>query len=152
MLNFFRKSKPWIDPAVASRVEAAIALAEKKTSGEIRVFTERRCAYVDAVDRAAELFAELRMHQTQARNGVLIYWAVMDRQVAVYADQGIYEKLGQSYWNERVQEMLTHFRSSDPALALERCIDAVGVALEQHFPYDARNDQNELSDSMLIGR
>ncbi len=150
--NLFGKPRPWLDPLVSERVEAAIRSAEQLTSGEIRVFTERHCSYVDAVDRAAELFAQLNMHQTEQRNAVLIYWAVLDRQVAIYADAGIHTKLGQSYWNERVGRMLPHFRSADAAAALEGCIQDVGQALKQHFPYDPGSDRNELSDSMIIGR
>ncbi len=152
LAGLFRKSGPWIDPAVSARVEAAVRLAEQQTSGEIRVFTERRCSFVDAVDRAAELFAQLGMHQTQQRNGVLIYWAVLDKQVAVFADRGIHEQLGAAYWNERVERMLPLFRSADPGAALEDCIRAVGEALKKHFPYDPGSDRNELSDSMMIGR
>lgn len=150
--NLFKNSSPWLDPLVSERVEAAIRAAEKQTSGEIRVFTERRCAYLDAVDRAAELFGQLGMHQTKQRNAVLIYWAVLDRQVAIYADQGIHEKLGQAYWNERVMRMLTHFQDADPAKALDGCIQAVGASLQHHFPYDPDSDLNELSDTMIIGR
>ncbi len=152
IFNLFKRSSNWLDPQVSDRVAAAIGSAEKMTSGEIRVFTERRCSYMDAVDRAAELFAELGMHRTEQRNAVLIYWAVLDRQVAIYADQGIHEKLGQSYWNESVHRMLTHFRSNDPATALEGCIQEVGVSLKQYFPFDPATDRNELSDTMLIGR
>lgn len=152
VFNLFKRSNHWLDAQVSDRVAAAIALAEKETSGEIRVFTERRCSYVDAVDRAAELFAQLGMHQTQQRNAVLIYWAVVDRQVAIYADQGIHEKLGQAYWNDCVQRMLIHFRSNEAAVALEQCIRAVGISLKHHFPYDPGTDRNELSDTLLIGR
>ena len=152
MFNLFGKPRPWLDPIVAERVESAIGAAEKMTSGEIRVFTERKCAYVDAVDRAAELFAQLGMHQTKQRNAVLVYWAVVDRQVAIYADRGIHEKLGQSFWDECVQRMLPHFRSSDPATALVGCIQEIGQSLKHHFPYDPNSDRNELSDTMLIGR
>ncbi|MBM3432622.1 MAG: TPM domain-containing protein [Bacteroidetes bacterium] len=150
--QLFGRSRSWIDPAVATRVEAAIRLAERQTSGEIRVFTERRCSFVDAVDRAAELFAQLAMHQTEQRNAVLIYWAVLDRQVAVFADQEIHEKLGSNFWAERVEHMLPLFRSADPAAALEDCIQAVGEALQKHFPYDQGSDRNELSDNLMIGR
>lgn len=152
LFKLFSKPRPWLDPVVSERVEAAIRLAEKQTSGEIRVFTERRCSYVDAVDRAHELFAQLGMHQTQQRNAVLIYWAVLDRQVAIYADQGIHEKLGQSYWAECVQRMLPHFRSADAGAALEGCVLEIGQSLQQHFTYDPNSDRNELSDTMLIGR
>lgn len=152
MFQFFQRSRNWLDPQVSERVAAAIGSAEKLTSGEIRVFTERHCSYVDAVDRAAELFAQLGMHRTQQRNAVLVYWAVKDRQVAIYADQGIHEKLEQSYWNDCVQRMLMHFRSNDAARALEGCIAEVGDSLKKHFPYDPSSDRNELSDEMLIGR
>jgi uncharacterized membrane protein len=151
-LNFFKRTSPWIDPDVAGRVQSAIAHSEKMTSGEIRVFVERRCSYVDAVDRAAELFGQLSMHQTRSRNAVLVYWAVVDHQVAIYADQGIYERLGQVYWEKRVQEMLVHFRANDPATALEKSIQDIGKALQQYFPYDPDQDRNELSDTLLIGR
>ncbi len=150
--NFFHRQRNWLDPQVSDRVAAAIGMAEKMTSGEIRVYTEQHCSYVDAVDRAEELFAQLGMHQTNERNAVLIYWAVKDRQVAIYADQGIHDKLGQSYWNDCVQRMLMHFRSNDAAGALERCIKVVGDSLKTHFPYDPSSDRNELSDEMLIGR
>lgn len=152
ILKLFQRSREWLDPQVSERVATAIGKAEKLTSGEIRVFTERHCSYVDAVDRAAELFAHLRMHQTKERNAVLIYWAVKDRQVAIYADQGIHEKLGKKYWSDCVQQMLMHFRSNDAAGALEGCIAEVGNSLKQFFPYDAKSDRNELSDEMLIGR
>lgn len=150
--HLFGKPRSWIDPTVSARVEAAIRAAEQQTSGEIRVFTERHCTYLDAVDRAAELFAQMGMHQTQQRNAVLIYWAVKDRQVAVFADEGIHAQVGQAYWNERVASMLTHFRSADPAQALEDCIRAVAAALHTYFPYDPHTDRNELSDTMIIGR
>ena len=152
IFKLFTPSRPWLDPLVSGRVEASVRAAEKMTSGEIRVFTERRCSYVDAVDRAAELFAQLGMHQTKQRNAVLIYWAVLDRQVAIYADEGIHAKLGQSFWNECVQRMLPHFRSADAAAALEGCVMEVGASLQKHFPYDPNSDRNELSDTMIIGR
>ena len=34
------------------------------TSGEVRVFVENRCSYMDAIDRAKEIFAELKMDET----------------------------------------------------------------------------------------
>ncbi len=150
--NLFGKPRPWLEPSVAERVETSIRSAERVTSGEIRVYAERRCAYVDAVDRARELFWQFGMHQTKQRNAVLIYWAVWDKQVAIFADEGIYQRVGEAYWQECVQQMLIHFRSNDPATALEACVRAVGESLSNYFPYDPSSDRNELSDSMMIGR
>lgn len=150
--KLFKRSRPWLDPAVSQRVEIAIRAAEKVTSGEIRVFAERNCSYVDAVDRARELFQQMEMYRTAQRNGVLIYWAVRDRQVAIFADEGIHQRVGEAYWHDRVQQMMIHFRSDDPATALEACVRAVGESLSKYFPYDPGSDRNELSDSMMIGR
>lgn len=116
------------------------------------MFVEQRCRYVDATDRAAEIFFEKGMQQTRERNGVLIYVALHDRQVAVWGDQGIHEKLGTDYWNQRVKAMLPLFSKQDHISGLVDCIDAVGEALHLHFPYDRGTDTNELSDDILFGK
>lgn len=116
------------------------------------MFVERRCRYVDATDRAAELFYEHGMQQTTQRNAVLIYIATQDHQVAIWGDKGIHEKLGPHYWQERVQEMLRLFCKEDYLQGLLSCVNATGEALHRHFPYDRTTDRNELSDDILFGR
>jgi uncharacterized membrane protein len=113
---------------------------------------ERRCRYMDATERAAEIFFEQKMQQTAQRNAVLIYIATQDHQLAIWGDQGIYEKLGHSYWQNRVQEMLRLFSKEDYLAGLISCIGAIGEALHQHFPYDRHSDSNELSDEILFGK
>lgn len=150
--QLFGSSRPWLEPSVSERVEIAIKAAERLTSAEIRVYAEQRCSYVDAVDRARELFGKFAMHQTDKRNAVLIYWAVRDRQVAIFADEAIHERLGDAYWRSCIENMLRHFRSDDPAVALAACVQEVGESLATFFPYDPNSDRNELSDTMMIGR
>ena len=58
----------------------AIRMAEKNTSGEIRVHIEKATS-IDAFDRAMEVFHELKMDETQLKNGVLIYLAVTNNQL-----------------------------------------------------------------------
>ena len=152
MFNFFTSSKPLLTAAQQEQLLHAIRQAEQRTSGEIRVFMERRCRYMDATDRAAEIFFEQKMQQTAQRNAVLIYIAAQDHQLAIWGDQGIYEKLGHSYWQNRVQEMLGLFSKEDYLAGLISCIGAIGEALHQHFPYDRHSDSNELSDEILFGK
>lgn len=152
MFSFFTSPKPLLSDAQQAQLLQTIRLAEQQTSGEIRVFLERRCRYVDATDRAAELFVEHGMQQTAQRNAVLIYIATQDHQVAIWGDQGIYEKLGPHYWQDRVQEMLGLFSKEDYLQGLLSCVEATGKALRQHFPYDRSSDKNELSDDILFGR
>ncbi|MFM2138621.1 MAG: hypothetical protein RJA57_928 [Bacteroidota bacterium] len=122
-----------------------------RTSGEVRVFVERRCSWIDAIDRAAELFHMLGMDRTAARNGVLVYVALKDRQLAVYGDEGIHRKVGTEYWNQAVREMLEQFNHAHYAGGIAGCVHKVGAALQQHFPYDRHSDTNELSDEIVYG-
>lgn len=130
----------------------AIKTAELATSGEIRLFVEGRCSYMDAIHRAEEIFHGLKMASTELRNGVLVYVAVKDKQLAVYADAGIYQALGASYWKENVQHALVLAKQNNLAGGLCDVIAAVGVALQQHFPYQAGTDRNELPDDIVFGK
>lgn len=68
-MGFFRHRSPIFTPEETERVLHAIRQAEQQTSGEIRVFVERRCKYVDAMDRARQIFNRLEMERTETRNG-----------------------------------------------------------------------------------
>jgi uncharacterized membrane protein len=133
-------------------IVAAIGEAEKQTSGEVRVYVESRCRFVDPIDRAAEVFAILKMDRTAAHNAVLIYLAVKDRQLAVFGDQGIHEKVGEEFWQEEVKHMLTRFQQDHYAEAVVKVVTDIGGALKQHFPYDRQTDINELPDDIVFGR
>lgn len=152
LLSFFNRSKPIFEKQDIDRLKLAIAAAEKSTSGEIRVFVESRCRYVEATDRAAELFAQLKMQDTEARNGVLIYLATKDHQLAIWGDQGIHELLGGSYWQQRIHEMISTFNTADYVAGIIACVEKVGLALSTHFPYKQDTDKNELSDEIIFGR
>ena len=58
-MSLFGKNKQPLNKEEQEKVVAAIQEAEKNTTGELRVFMESRCAYVDAMERAKEVFAEL---------------------------------------------------------------------------------------------
>lgn len=133
-------------------IVAAIGEAEMQTSGEIRLYVESRCRFVDPIDRAAEVFAILKMDRTAAHNAVLIYLAVKDRQLAVFGDQGIHEKVGEEFWQEEVKHMLTRFQQDHYAEAVVKVVTDIGAALKQHFPYDRQIDINELPDDIVFGR
>ena len=130
----------------------AIQLAEQHSSGEIRVQVESRLGKTDALTRATELFFKNKMNETKDRNGVLVYVAVKDRKLAIYADQGIYEKLGVEFWYSQVQEMTAHFKSMNYVNGIAIVIKEIGDALHTHFPYDRVTDTNELSDEIMIGK
>ncbi|MFT4024569.1 MAG: TPM domain-containing protein [Flavihumibacter sp.] len=136
----------------AAKIVEAIRVAEKRTSGEIRVFIESRCRYVSPVDRAAEIFWNLQMDHTQHRNGILIYVASLDHQVAIWGDDGIHGKTGERFWTEEVAKLLHHFHGNAYADGIKLIVDDLGSVLQQHFPYEEKTDKNELPDDIVFGQ
>lgn len=107
---------------------------------------------MDAIDRAAEIFYQLKMDETAQRNGVLLYIAVRDHQVAVFGDEGIHKMVGEQYWFAEVSKMLEQFRQEHLVDGIVECINDIGEALYQHFPYNRETDKNELPDEIVFGR
>lgn len=127
----------------------AIKQAEKNTSGEIRVHIEKKCKE-DVLDHAAFMFDELEMQKTELRNGVLIYLAVEDRQLAILGDAGINLKVPKGFWDDSRDVMISHFKNGDFAKGLSAGIIKAGEQLKEHYPYQS-DDTNELSDEISFG-
>ena len=151
-LFFWKKQKEFFSAEEKERILEAIREAEQRTSGEVRIFIESRCRFVDAIDRAKEVFFQLGMDRTAERNASLVYVAVEDKQAAVFGDDGIHQKVGQKYWEEEVNKMMLSFKQQHLADVLIQCISDIGEALHQHFPYDRDTDKNELPDEIVFGR
>lgn len=153
-MNLFpwKKTKSLFSQEDSHLIVKAIRHAEQRTSGEVRVYVENRCSWMDAIDRAAEIFFSLQMEKTEQRNAVLIYVALKDRQLAVFGDQGIHEKVGAEYWNKEVAEMLAAFNQHEYAKGIASCAVHIGEALTAHFPFDRDTDKNELPDTIVFGR
>jgi uncharacterized membrane protein len=148
----WQKSKALLSEEDNRLIVKAIRHAEKRTSGEVRVFVESKCRFMDAIDRAAELFFSLKMENTEDRNAVLVYVAIKDKQLAVFADEGIYKRTGPDYWNNVVKEMLSTFNKEDYGKGIADCVIQIGEALTSHFPYDSDTDKNELPDQIVFGK
>lgn len=152
MALFSRKKKAFFTPEEDNKIVSTIREAERQTSGEIRVFVESRCKYVDPLDRAAEVFFKLKMEETEKRNGVLFYLALKDRQLAIFADKGIHEAVGEEYWKNEVKKNLLIFNKNGIVTGITTTITDLGEALRFHFPYDAEVDKNELPDEIIFGQ
>lgn len=151
IFGFLNKKKRFFSVEEEERMVEAIRSAETMTSGEIRVFVESRCRFINPMDRAMELFAELEMHKTKDRNAVLLYFAMKDRQLAILADEGIYQKMGQTFWDNEVKTIISEFREKHFTEGICHMIQDVGQALTFNFPYQ-RDDQNELADGIVFGK
>lgn len=124
----------------------AIAIAEKNTSGEIRVHIEKACKG-DVLERAKAVFEKLGMTATEARNGVLIYIAEESHKFAIIGDAGIHQKVGADFWDHSKDLMLQHFKKGAFVTGIQEAVLSCGEALKKHFPYQ-KDDTNELSNDI----
>jgi uncharacterized membrane protein len=153
MFNLFGKKKTLLSPDEQNLIVLAIQEAEKNTSGEIRVFIESRCSYIDAMDRASEIFHKLNMTETKNRNGVLIYVALEDHQLALYGDEGIWKKTNHTdFWHKEFRIARAYFQKGKIAEGIAEVAKHIGLTLAQHFPYNSKTDKNELPDDIVFGK
>lgn len=148
----WQKQKEFFTVAQKEQLVEAIQKAEKRTSGEVRLFVESKCRFVDPIDRAKEIFLQLGMEKTDERNATLVYVAVKDRQAAILGDEGIHQRVGQQYWEGEVKKMLLYFKNEQLTQGLCNIINDIGEALHAHFPYSSEHDKNELPDEIVFGR
>jgi len=134
-------------------IAAAVAAAERQTSGEIRVHLERRLPpgvpAGDALARATEIFTRLGMHTTADRNGVLIYLAVDDHKLAIAGDTGVHARVGDEYWRRIRDAMVERLRRGESRDAVLHAVGEVGEVLRRFFPRRP-DDRNELSDRVSL--
>jgi uncharacterized membrane protein len=132
------------------KILAAIAEAEKASSGQIRLFVEDICKD-NVLDRAAFIFKELKMHETKHRNGVLFYLAFKSRKFAILGDAGIHSSVHKDFWHDIKLEMQHHFTEGDFVAGLSKGITLAGEALKKNFPHH-KSDTNELKDDIVFGK
>ena len=149
---FFKKKRVFFSPEDQAQIVEAIRLAETETSGEIRIFVESKNPFMDPIDRAKEIFFQLKMENTQDRNAVLFYIAMDDHELALFADEGIYKRLGAAYWDNAVKNMISFFTRDNISNGIETCVQQIGATLKSEFPYTADTDKNELPDDIVFGK
>lgn len=137
--NFFTKEEK-------DKIISTIRDAEKKTSGEVRVYLERKSPQ-DLMKRAKEVFEKLGMTRTKRKNGVLLYLCLNKRQFVILGDRGINEKVGKDYWKDVVTRVERHFAQGEFVMGATQGIREIGEKLQTHFPWE-RGDTNELSNAV----
>jgi uncharacterized membrane protein len=140
------KARHFLKQLEHAQIVAAIQEAEKKTSGEIRVFISRK-PIEDPVPAAQHHFVGLGMEKTRDRNGVLIFVAPQTHKFAVIGDAAVHAKCGEAFWTELAREMSTHFRQSDFTSGLVHGVRKAGELLARHFPRRP-GDTNQLADEV----
>ena len=138
------------------RIEAAIAAGEARHRGQVRFVVEpalplaRVLAKLPPRVRAVEVFALMRIWDTEENAGILVYVLLADRDVEIVADRGIDRRVGKGDWEAVCRRMEAAFRAGRHAEGVERGIAELNALLEQHFPRGDGAPGNELSDRPVI--
>jgi len=143
-----------LDAAALARIETRIAASERLHSGEIRVCVEAGLplSYLwrgaTARERAVTMFGKLRVWDTEANNGVLIYLLLAEHAIEIVADRGLTRQVPAGQWEQIVAGMREEFRAGRFEPGLMRAIDAVESLLVQHFAQlPGANNPNELPNT-----
>lgn len=137
----------------------AIAKAEAKTSGEIRVLVVAASSVVPQLTkgeqrmallhRAEKEFVKLGIQNTRDKTGVLIMVSLEERMVQVLAGSGINDLVPENTWPDMVQCIVDGIKAGNTAQGISRAVAVIGTMLAEHFPVKS-DDSNELSDSVVI--
>ena len=134
-----------------ARITAAIAEGESRHRGEVCFAVESALGArqvlrgVDARARAGEAFAALRVWDTAANNGVLLYVLLADHAIEIVADRGLSGLVDDAQWRAICARMEERFRGGDHEGAAIAGIEAVSDLLAAHFPQDGTQpDEDEL--------
>jgi uncharacterized membrane protein len=143
------KVEDFLSKADELEIVEAIRIAEKNTSGEIRVHIEKKTSLIP-IERAKEVFLKLKMNHTKFENGVLIYVAVASKSFAIFGGKGIDAVVPENFWNSTRDIIASHFKKGNFKQGLIDGIENAGEQLKKHFPWD-EDDTNELSNEISIG-
>jgi uncharacterized membrane protein len=141
--------------AVDATIESAIRGAETRTSGEIRFVIETALdlpelwSGITPRERALQVFSQLRVWDTELRNGVLLYVLAADRDVEVVADRGAATRIPPAEWESVCRLIEEHFRAGRFQEGAVAGVEAVGRLLEREFPVRS-GDRDELPNQPTL--
>jgi uncharacterized membrane protein len=145
--------------AALAAIEAAVGRAERTHEGEIAFAIEPSLAPLQVLRdltpraRALEVFAQLRVWDTECNNGVLIYVELADRVVEIVADRGLENRVAPAEWAGVCRLMEEHFRCGRFQAGAIAGVDAVGTLLARHYPARSDTDvakRNQLPDQPTL--
>jgi uncharacterized membrane protein len=146
-----------LDEAALKRIEERVAASERHHGGEVRVCIEAGLPWsylwknLTARDRAITMFGKLRVWDTAANNGVLIYLLLAEHAIEIVADRGLNDRVSRDEWQAIVAGMREAFRAGRFENGLNAAVDAVDALLKRHYPIgDAVGDKNELPNAPFV--
>ena len=142
-------------PQSLQRIAAAITAGEATHTGQLCFAVESRLPWrmlwrgEAARERAMTVFARLRVWDTEANNGVLVYLLLADHAIELVADRGL--RVRGEAWGALCERMAERLRAGEHEAAVLEVVDTVSSWLAAEFPRapGAAGD-NELPDAPTL--
>ena len=145
----------WFPLATMHRLRDEIAEGERRHAGELCLAIEPRFSPLAVLRglsvraRAQQVFALLRVWDTQDNSGVLLYLHLAERRVELVADRGIAARVDPALWQALCEDFATGMRAGPPDAAVSRCLARINALLAEHFPA-AEDNPRELPDEPVV--
>lgn len=141
---------------VLDAIQHAIAASETQHLGEIVFAVEGSLGVADILrgrtprDRAREVFAHLRVWNTEHNTGVLVYVLLADHAIEIVADRGITAKVDEREWKVVCELMRARFADGDHEGGAVAAVEAINAILVRHFPANGQRNPDELPDRPVL--
>ena len=141
-----------------ARIEAKVAAGEDRHAGEIRVAIEdslslgRVWSGMRPRERAVEIFSALRVWDTEANNGVLIYLLLADHAVEILADRAASRAIDEAQWREISDALVAACRRGEFAEGTLAAVERIDALLARVFPAGDHNPDELPNRPVLIDR
>lgn len=130
------------------RLSARIAAAEQLTSAELCVVITRS-SWLGIKNKARRLFRKYGLHETAQRNAVMILVDTRSRELLIYGDDGVHQRVEEAFWSDVRDAMVEELRAGRLADSLAIGIRLVGEKLALLFPPEAK-DRNEIARDVIF--
>lgn len=142
-------------PATLSAIDAAIMASERDHRAEIRCAIETALPLnglvrgLTSTARATEVFSQLRVWDTAANSGVLLYVLLAEHRLEIVADRGFQEQVVPAEWEAICRELEEAFRAGRFEAGMLLALERISVIARRAFPADG-TDRNELPDRTVL--
>jgi hypothetical protein len=141
---------------VLDAIQHAVAEGEARHDGQVCFAIEGalrlRALFKNVTprQRAEEVFAHLRVWDTQNNSGVLVYVLLAERAIEIVADRGIAARVPEPEWKSICIQMQNRFAAGEFERGAVEGVAAVSGLLAKHFPSNGSAKANELPDRPVL--
>ena len=145
----------WFPQQTMHHIRDVIAEGERGHAGELCLAIESRYSLWEVFaglqprQRAQQVFSLLRVWDTEANSGVLLYLQLAERRVEIVADRGIAARVDAEVWQDICAEFARNMQARPAAEAVLHCLGRINALLTANFPAAADNPR-ELPDEPVV--